>query len=114
MATATVTPVVTKIRQGLELWRTSDLTIEFRVAGPERFVLHFKDPSVLGVEFAVLKTGVNPFTLRNTKETCCYVWSEAELAPGLVKWEPVSASGATEAAGPVRPMVPPIIIPPGM
>jgi hypothetical protein len=109
-----------EVRPGLKLLRMSDSTFNFYVDGPDRYVLHFHNPSVFGKEFAVLATGSNSFTLLTppTVSTLCYVWSEAELTHTLVGWEqprgpqPVS-SMPTQAARPVGPMTPPIIIPPG-
>lgn len=108
------TPTKIKIREGLELLQESDLEIEFKVTGSERFVVHFKNPGVVGVAFAVLKNGSNPFTLRSTTaKTHSYVWSERELAACLVDWEAETSPGP-DKPGPVKPMLPPIIIPPGI
>lgn len=110
-------PIKITLRPGLTLWQPSGSKIEFDNDGPNRFVAHFANPHVLGMEFAVIGVGSNVFALRTTEKTPCYIWSEAELALGLVNWESlggVPSSGPTEAAGPVRPMLPPIIIPPGL
>jgi len=98
----------------------SDSTFNFYVDGPDRYVLHFKNPSVFGKEFAILAAGSNSFTLLTppTVSTPCYVWSEAELADILAGRErrlgpqPVSSMPA-RAMSLTEPMTKPIIIPPG-
>jgi hypothetical protein len=112
MAT-TLTPVETKV-PGLEL-ATSDSTVEFNVTSTDRFVVHFTNPKALGKEFITLEKGLKDFprlTPRSQKNSC-YVWTEAELALGLVNWEAQATDPMPDKPGPVRPMVPPIIIPPG-
>jgi hypothetical protein len=103
----------------LKLLRMSDTTFNFYVDGPERFVLHFTDPSVFGKEFAVLTMGSNSFTTvltPPTKSTPCYVWSEAQIARIVTGQEEPRGPQPVPSpqAGVMEPLTRPIIIPPGM
>ena len=111
-----------QVRPHLKLLRMSETTFNFYVDGPDRFVLYFTDPTVFGKEFAVLTMGSNSFTTvlspPPSKGKPCYVWSESELAEILAPREQQPGPKAVMRAGtgtpPPRPMLPPIIIPPGI
>jgi len=109
-----------QVRPGLKLLRMSDTTFDFYVDGTDRYVVHFKNPSVFGKEFAVLQAGSNSFTLLGppTVSTLCYVWSQAELANIVAEAEqpsgpqPLSRMTARTPTS-ATPMTKPILIPPG-
>lgn len=89
------------VNQHVTLVQMPDMvTFDLHVYGDYRYLVHFLNPNLFGVEFATIREGYNFFTQKKTDEqTKCYLFDDVELRNIM--------------AGSATVQTPPIIIPPG-
>jgi hypothetical protein len=89
---------------------------DFFVRDHTRYVVHFLDPKVFGVEFATLHQGNNLFNVCHNGQTQCYLFDESQMKSIVqhVEGQPTAEMMpmALTRTGTVSPCTGPIIIPP--
>lgn len=83
------------------------VTFDLHVYGDAQYLVHFVNPNVFGMEFAVIRKGYNLFTqIKIGEETACYLFDKLELKsqPFVTELKCLMLAAS--------PCTPPIIIPP--